>query len=155
MSGREPGDSGMIQFDGTLITYTSPAYGSFSIPLSEVAIIGEFTTDNGPFIDDWFIVFVPHSGHDWFEASMYAGGIEPLRRQLSEVLGASIDGVTLFASTDFASGIVWPPTLANRPLFTFSSVKGSGFFSRIKLAIFPRVFHRLSEDALSAIKPRA
>ncbi len=145
-------NSGLIQFDGTLITYSSAAYVSFSIPLSEVAIIGEFTTDNGPFTDDWFLVFVPRSGGDWFEASMYADGVDPLRQKLSAALGTSIYGPTLFASTDFASRIVWPSALADRPLFAFTPVTGSSFLRRIKLAIFPEIRRRLSPDALEAIE---
>ena len=92
-------ESGVIRFDGSLITYTSQHYGSFSIPLSEAAVIGEFTTDNGPFIDDWFLVFVPLSGDDWFEASMSAEGIQSVRDQLATVLGVSFDGCLVY-STD-------------------------------------------------------
>ena len=152
---RKDRNSGAIQLDGTRITYTSPVYGSFSIPLSEVAVIGEFTTDNGPFIDDWFLVFVLRDGSDWFEASMFAEGIEPLRQQLSETLGASFGGDSLVFSTDFASRIVWPPALVGRPLFAFSPDKGSGVFGRIRLAIFPQIAHHLSSDTLSAIERSA
>ena len=148
---RNAAESGIVRFDGTLITYTSQHYGSFSIPLSEVALIGEFTTDNGPFIDDWFLVLVPRSGGEWFETSIYAEGIESFLEQLSAALGSTIIG-SLAASTDFASRIIWPMALAGRPLFTFSPVTDSGFLRRIKLSMLPEVSHSLSPDALSAIE---
>ena len=147
-------EHGVLDFDGSLITYTSQHYGSFSVPLSEVAVIGEFTTDNGPVIDDWFWVFVPRSGVEWFEASMYAEGIESFREHISTALGSTIIG-GLAASTDFASRIIWPSALADRPLFTFSPVTGSTFLRRFKLSMLPEMFHSLSPDALSAIERSA
>jgi hypothetical protein len=148
---RKAVESGVLRFDGSLITYTSQHYRSFSIPLAEVAVIGEFTTDNGPVIDDWFLVFAPRHGSEWFEASMYADGIESFRNQLSATLGSSIIG-RLAASTDFASRIIWPVGFADRPLFSFSPVTASGFLRRIKLSMLPEVSHSLSPDALSAIE---
>ena len=59
---RKAAESGVLRFDGSLITYASQRYDSFSVPLSEVAVIGEFTTDNGPFIDDGFLVLVHRTG---------------------------------------------------------------------------------------------
>lgn len=151
---RKAAESGVLRFDGSLITYTSQHYGSFSVPLSELAVIGEFTTDNGPYIDDWFLVFVPRGGGQWFEASVYAEGAEAFRDQLSAVLGCSIRG-SLFASTDFASRILWPAILADRPLFTFRPVTASSFLRRIKLSILPEVSFSLSPDVLSAIERTA
>lgn len=139
-----------LRFDGKNITCTSEHYGSFSIPLVDVAVIGEFTTANGPYVDDWFLVFVPRSGGKWFEASMYAEGCEELREQLSTSLGCSIHS-SLCATTDFASRIIWPLSLADRPLFTISPIGGSGFLRRLKLFVTPEVSCSLSPDALSAI----
>ena len=143
-------DASTIRFDGKLVTYTSEHYGSFSIPLSDIAVIGEFTTANGPYVDDWFLAFVPHGGGNWFEASMYAEGREDLWEQLSLALDCSIRS-SLYATTDLASRIIWPLALANRPLFTFSPVTGSGFLRRLKLFISPEVSCSLSPDTLSAI----
>ncbi len=151
---RKAAQSGALRLDDSLITYTSQHYGSFSVALSEIAVIGEFTTDNGPYIDDWFLVFVPRSGRQWFEASVYAEGAEAFRDQLSAALGCSIWG-SLFASTDFASRILWPGALADRPLFTFSPVTASSFLRRLKLSMLPEVSRSLSPDALSAIERSA
>jgi hypothetical protein len=147
---RKAAESGVLRFDGSLITYTSQRYGSFSVPLSEVAAIGELTTDNGPFIDDWFLVFVLRGGSEWFETSMYAEGIESFREQLSAALGSPIIS-SLAASTDFASRIIWPVAFAGRPLFTFSPVAASSSLRRGKLSMLPEVSRSLSPDALSAI----
>jgi len=142
--------SGALHFDGSLITYTSQDYGSFAIPLSEVAVIGEFTNDNGPFADDWFLVFVHRSGKEWFEASIYAEEVESVREQLSSALGSSIT-LHLATSTDFASCILWPASFAGSPLFILEPVTASRLLGRIKQAISPELSRSLSSEALSAI----
>jgi hypothetical protein len=148
---RKADDSGNIHLDQGSITDTSKAFGSFSIALSDVALIGEFTTESGPFIDDWFMVFVPCSRPDWFEASMYAQGGKEFREQLSSALASPIHG-SLAASTNFCSRIIWPTDFADRPLFTFAPVKDPGVFRRLQLAVLPEVSHRLSADVISAIQ---
>lgn len=148
---RKSDESGILRFDGSVISYTSRYYGTFSIPLSEVAVIGEVTTQNGPGIDDWFIVFVPRCGSDWFEASMYADSCDQFLGQLSAKLGVPMDR-SLYASTDFASCIIWPVRLAGRPVFTFKPVTDSSFLRRLKLRILPEVTQCLSEDTLSVIE---
>lgn len=144
-------DNSTLRFDGKHISYTSEHYGSFSILLSDVAVIGEFTTANGPYIDDWFLVFVPRSGDNWFEASMYAEGCEELKEQLSAVLGCSLHS-RLVTKTDFASRIIWPLLLTDHPLFNISPVIGSSFLHQLKLFLSPEVSCSLSPDTLSAIE---
>ena len=87
---RKANESGILGFDGSSISYTSRYYGSFSLPLSEVAVVGEWTNQDGPGIDDWFLVVVPRSGGGWFEASMYAERGDQLREELSAALGGSL-----------------------------------------------------------------
>jgi hypothetical protein len=48
-------ESDVLSFDGSLITYKSQHYGAFSARLSEIAVLGEFTTGGGPLIDDWVL----------------------------------------------------------------------------------------------------
>ena len=79
-------ESGSIRLDGDVITYASRLYGSFSLPVEDIAVIGEFTTDNGPVIDDWFLVFVCRGG-DWFKSPIYSDGSEGVRKGLSMALG--------------------------------------------------------------------
>lgn len=145
--------SGVLRLEACNIVYTSPYYGSFRIALSEIAAIGEFTTQDGPAIDDRFLVFVLRSG-EWFEASWYAGGMDECLQQLSAALGCAIHG-NLCHSTDFASRMLWPAALAGCPLFTWSPAIEAGILRRLKLAVFPEVTRSLSSDLLSALERNA
>lgn len=141
--------SGRVRLEDAAIRHRSDLLGNFSIPLSEVALIGEFTTDHGPHQDDWFMVFVPRGGGGWHEVSMAAEGMDRFIEDLGEALDTRL--VPSFAGgTDYASRIVWPPELAERPLFVFSRASSSNPLRRLKLAFLPEVSQRLSADALSA-----
>jgi hypothetical protein len=142
-------EPGSIRLSEDVITYTSRLYGSFSLPVEEIAVIGEFTTNNGPVIDDWFLVFVCRGG-DWFEVSVYSDGSEGVLEGLSTALGANLD-LGLVASTDFASRVVWPTEIAGRPLFEFEIESGTGFLRRLKLAILPENRHGLTSEVLAAV----
>ena len=137
-----------MRLEGRLITYTSRLFGAFTVRVENVAVIGEFTTDNGPVVDDWFVVFVLRGGAEWFEASVYSEGHEACREQLSAILGAPLRH-GLAASTDFASRIMWPAQVAGLPLFEFTTVSSSAFLRRLKLAVLPEVRRVLSPEVLS------
>jgi hypothetical protein len=147
-------DSGVFQFDRVEIRYSSKTYGSFSIALRDVAAIGEFTTQEGPCIDDRFLVFVRRADGEWFEASWFADGLDECLRELSSALGHRVHG-DLALSTDFASRVLWPAPLEAKPLFQFEPVVGSGIFHRLKLAFSPRTSHRLSADVGSLLAGNA
>jgi len=73
-------------------------------------------------IDDWFMDFVTSSECGWYEASVYAGGADELRKRLASVLDADSLHSALFASTDFASRIIWPQPLRGQQLFHFTPI---------------------------------
>lgn len=124
----------------------------FSIPLTKVAIIGDFTTDNGPFIDDRLMVFVLYDGGEWFEASMYADGMRSFHELVSNAIGSSMIA-GLASSVDFTNRIVWPMELVDHPLFTWNPISSTSFPRRAKPGITPEISHKLSSAALSAIHP--
>ena len=138
--------SGRIELNDGMIRYTSAFFGSWQLPASKVRVCGEYTTDNGPMIDDWFMVFVPDEGNGWYEASVYATGADLFLTGLAKVFGAESLYGELFASTEFASRVIWPSHLRDMPLFEFRSVPmpwwkrlirlGSG---QIRFALSPEV----------------
>ena len=131
--------------------YASRDLGSFAVPLNELAAVGEYTTDNGPLVDDWFLVFVRKDSADWLEASMYAEGTAEFLEQLSVTLGIAIE-TRLAASTDFTSRVIWPESIACRPLFDFRPVAATNFLHRLKLAIIPEITLQLSADVRSTVR---
>lgn len=150
----EPGESGTLKLQASAVSYESQRYGSFRILLSDVALIGEWTNQDGPILDDWFLVFVQRDSKQWCEASMYALGATEALQQIASALGQPI-GTALANSTDFASRILWPPSAVGSPLFSFHKVAGRGILRQLRETILPEVSHELSQEALSALDGRA
>lgn len=110
--------SGVLRIDGPALTYASPDYGNWRIPTSEVIAFGEYATDNGPYIDDWFMVFVTQD-FNWVEASNFCGGSAAVRNELARRWGVESLSGKLWGHTEFASRVIWPLALADQPLFEF------------------------------------
>ncbi len=111
-------ESGVLSLKDSTLCYASLVYGNWQIPLSEIIAFGEYTTDNGPHIDDWFMVFVTRD-FELVEASNYCAGANAARDELAKHWNVeSLHGELTF-STDFSSRAIWPTEIAGKPLFDF------------------------------------
>ena len=141
--------SGVLSIVDSTLIYASPDYGNWQIPISEVVAFGEYTTDNGPWIDDWFMVFVTRN-FNWVEASNYCTGYDEVRDCLAKHWGVDNLSGSLALNTDFGSRAIWPSKIAGQPLFDFverpqsilDKVKSFGF-GLIDKDITSEVRHRL------------
>ena len=80
------------------------------IAVDEIKLIGEYTNAEGPFVDDWLIVFMT-SPTDWKQISHYTPGVLEMLQELSQLLDAEIVG-SLSWSTSWRTNIIWPPSVA-------------------------------------------
>ena len=103
--------------------------------VSSLQLIGEYTTDHGPFVDDLFLVFIAGSANTWLEVSIYETEV-PLG-ELSERLGYPLKH-GLCNQVEFASRVIWPPALEGEPLFNRTpKPRGTGWFAPAKDWIIP------------------
>lgn len=103
-----------VWIQGDAIHYATRDTEVWKLPIAEVRVIGEYTTPNGPYIDDYFFVFL--SADYWYEASFYSeGGLELLPKlsgDLKEELTCGLQN-----STNWKSRVIWPPDIKEEPLF--------------------------------------
>lgn len=130
--------------DGALI-FTSSIYGDWDTPLSTLSLVGEYTSEDGPMMDDHFLVFVTKSG-DVFEAPTSIKDISAVLGSIENELGWPMR-MRLSLETDFKSRIIAPPPYADKPLYEFKSVAG-GFWSKL---VGGRVERILSAEARAAL----
>lgn len=117
--GDEPRESkfGSAEYrDGTLLYDGSPR-DRWLLRLSDIAVAGEYSNENGPFAPDYFHVYVTRD-LSWHELPWDAVGGEAAIQAVGRDLGFE-PPTTLILSTDFASRIAWPEVLAGQPLFEF------------------------------------
>lgn len=93
----------------------------------KIAIIGEYTTDSGPFVDDHFFVIVSDSGEI---AQIPSENVDRVMGALETIAGMKIEP-HLCNSAQNASRIIFPTTLAGHALFDFKRCR-HGFIGFLK-----------------------
>jgi hypothetical protein len=121
--------SGEIRCDGEVIAYRS-ALGDWSIRITDVRLIGEFTNSDGPYLDDYFLVFLTAPQSGWHEASFYAKGRDEAVAALSKSLGAPLE-CGLCNSTQYKTRIMWPPQLKDRELMEVLPAKRQSLWQKL------------------------
>ena len=106
--------SGELRCSAGVITYHS-AGGDWSVPVADVRLIGEYTNSDGPYLDDYFLVFLTAPEGGWHQASFYAKGRDEALAELSRSVGAPLE-CGLCDSTHYKTRIMWPPHLRNEEL---------------------------------------
>ena len=119
-------ESGRIWLDDEeVIHYRSERYGSWVCPVSQVQIIGEYTSSHGKVIDDYFFVFLVDS-NTWFMASFYAVGRDEFLHELSALLSTRLQS-GFDSSTEFKSRVLWPAQIAGEALFDLAETLPEDF----------------------------
>lgn len=123
--------------DAGAVSYLRGREIVWTVPLHRLRVIGEYTTDGGPWVDDYFIVLVAADPFETLVAPVEAEGA--LLADMSEHLGVVLSH-GLANRTDLASRVLWPPELRDRPVFDFHPVPRSpSLWSRVKDVLIPLV----------------
>jgi hypothetical protein len=106
--------SGDLRYANGIISYRA-GHSSWSLSVSKVRLIAEYTNSDGPYLDDYFFVFMTAIEDGWHEASFYAKGRDEFLAGLSAELGVSLE-CGLCNSTNYKTRILWPESLKGQPL---------------------------------------
>jgi hypothetical protein len=132
------------------IIHYERADGGWQLRVAEIKIIGEHTDDHGPYVDDYFFVFLTDS--HFYEASFYAEGRDEFLSELSESLGSHIS-CGLVNYTDFRSRVMWPPDIERQPFYDFVPVpKPEGLWVGLKHKLLPEVAYHFTDVVKRKLK---
>ncbi|MGH9703664.1 MAG: hypothetical protein ACRD4K_09835 [Candidatus Acidiferrales bacterium] len=106
-------------------------------PLRPIVLMAEYTTSEGPFVDDYFLVFVSKENEKYYfaTASFYSDGREALIDYLSKKWGVRVE-LGLANSTGWKSRVVWPPEIAGRDYFSSSEAQPGGGLEKLRAFAF-------------------
>lgn len=122
--------TGRVWIEDGLVKNRSTYFGDWEIPLGDLRLVGESTNENGPFVDDWMLIFI--TGPDgWREASFYATIDTDFRERLGAALGSPLAETGLANSASFKSRILWPPELVGRPVFHYEPARPKTWIGRL------------------------
>ena len=120
-----------LRLDGENIIYEIDKEICWNISVKSVEVVGEYTDSNGPYIEDYFIVFVTAPQHERYIASFYACGRDLFLHDLGETLNCEIN-CGLCGSTDLDSRVMWPLSLVGKKLFDFVPVRSKSILGKIR-----------------------
>lgn len=103
------------------------------IPIDRIKLIAEYTTANGPFIDDWFLV-IYNDKSEYFEISMYAENIQEMMTELGKSMNFELYG-SLAASADWKSNIIYPTEYSGQNLWNIVKTEPKSTFDKLKSLI--------------------
>lgn len=146
----EPDESGRIWIQDNRIHYKSYSYGSWDVAVDELRVIGEATTGNGPFMDDYFMCFA--TGPEiWLEASFYATGTDELMAFLADYFKCDMKP-GLIQSTSFKSRVLWPMHLREQPMFQYVPLKRDGVLGWIFDLVDKQSLQNYSDNIFEYLK---
>lgn len=109
--------SGVTGVRGEQIFWRDNNENILEMDINDIVIIGEYTNSDGPYFDDWFLVFVTFDGL-WKRISWYAENIEQVTQYLSARFNQDLNITCLANSIEWKSTILYPEHLRGDPLFT-------------------------------------
>jgi len=130
----------------------------WSLPISCIVLVAEYTTNEGPYADDYFLVFVTvEDGKLYFSTcSVYSGGAEEVLSSVQQHLGSPIQ-LELQGSTEWRSRVAWPVNMAGTEYFSFTELPAVTLSEKVKNKILgptheyaiSKAVHEYLEDRLS------
>ncbi len=143
-------ESPRLSLEGSRLIFTTHEI-EWELKVSEIRVIGECTTPQGPFDDDYFLVFV--TGPDrFFRAPVSCLDSEQTLNRLLKNLDGSHIQFGLANITQLASRVIWPPSLADQELFEFREVESTGLGKWLgKLGFPPEIQLVLRAPTLSYV----
>ena len=105
----------------------------WSLPISSTALIAEYTTNEGPLCDDYFLVFVTIEKDMFYfhTASFYPAGRDQALAALTKLLGSTFE-LKLTGSTEWDSRVIWPQEIAGNQYFQFKPVRPKTMLQKVK-----------------------
>ena len=135
-----------LRIEGTNVVYEPDVGRGWQFALSDLRLIGEWTTDQGPYVDDYFYGFAVGRPHRFYKAPL--GANTSIVYELATALGQPLTSA-LGNSTDYRSRVIWPPALEGRDLFVYSpEARPSGVLNRLKDLAVPLIQSQLTDEVM-------
>lgn len=114
-----------ISISDHIIIFESDEFSRWTLSIDTLKVIGEYTTQEGPFVEDHFLVFVDIE-NKLYEIPVAADGLTEVLNKISLLIKYELK-ISLYFSTEFKSRVIYPEILKDEDLFTFVRTKTSKF----------------------------
>lgn len=116
---------------------------SWSVEIDDILLIAEYTTNEGPYCEDYFLVFVTKP--NIYQCTFYAEGTNTIIEQLSAIFNKPLQ-LKLCDSTDWKSNVIWPTQLEGNEYFHFTKIKPNKLLSKIRAVLLgPQLEYKIAQ----------
>lgn len=138
--------------DGLVIRTSASGDVKWSLPVSDVKVVGCLTTSADPVGADYFIVLVSSATWHTIPIDRYVGGCDKVLDVIGQALGTILKP-GLANSIQIASQIIHPSSLAGHPVFdVVDAPRPRGIASGLLDRLFPQRRFELTEDVRRALE---
>lgn len=103
----------------------------WELPLADIMIVGEYSTEDGPGAEDHFVCLIDRDGNRYDVGAEEGAAV--FLKELSGSLGSELIP-RLLLETQFRSCILYPQTLAGCPLFE-DVCKPNGLIEKLRMLV--------------------
>jgi hypothetical protein len=122
-------------------------------PIGAILLIAEYTTNEGPYVDDYFIDLWSLEDGSVLKShtTFYAEGRDRAFARITQQLETD-SNFGLTGSTEWTSRIMWPPYLAGHEYFEFRDIEPSKWREKISQFFGPTQEYFLTAEVQSFLK---
>lgn len=133
-----------LRLEGDHVDYSAAGGESWSVPITDIRVVGEFLSRQHRGSENHFLVFMTRE--EWFKAPYDADGREAFLAQLGARLNHPLRP-DLFKSTTFSSRVLWPTQLEGRPLFELiPEERAQNIVTRIRQLLVQNIDMRFTDE---------
>ncbi len=123
----------------------------WAVSVKDIILMAEYTTDEGPIVDDYFLVFVAiQKGMPYFAtASFYSNGQDEVIKYLAQQWASEIE-LGLAFSTEWQSRVVWPSSLAGQEYFECKEVRPKSILAWLRNLVLGPVHEYVPSKSIRA-----
>ena len=162
------GSHKQLQIAGTTLEYLFHEQVYWTLSLEELVLVAEHTTNEGPYVDDYFLIFVTVQAQSllFSSCSYYSEGRNSVLKHLAGKFGDPLEpGLrgAIAGVTEWNSRVIWPPPMAGKPYFTFTQapppdileeVRGSAIGPAYERTVAAEVRDYLTVQLAARAQPR-
>lgn len=119
----------------------------WTVSIDDIILVAEYTTDEGPLADDYYLIFCTIEADSAVFASctFYVDDRDAALSSVADKLGSPLE-LHLCGSTVWASRVLWPPSMMEEQYFTFKTAEPRNIFERLQRVAFGPVTERFLSD---------
>lgn len=110
----------------------------WSTPIASIVLSAEYTTNEGPWLEDWYLVIKFVEEAHLMEVRIHdsvIGGFSVLLQALGPRMHTALD-LGLVSSAEWNSRVMWPASLKDEKFFTLDPIAPMGMWEKLRYGCF-------------------